>query len=181
MRYYYVIRLVLFTAIAVLIGVQSPFLIDHLKYLVGCVMILFGIEGVLIPILNSPKKFYQDVQLYLGHVDLILGLVVLLAVPENEFDHVCIIWATWTIVRESFDLYEISHKAIHGFPAVFSFVLSITEIVFSVFLLLESNDVHHAMTHIYLLIPEFIINGVSPLLFDIHKTRRKKKSKKEDA
>ena len=173
MRSYFTIRLTVFTAIAVLIGVQSHFLIDYLQYLVGSVMILFGIEGIVLPIITGPKKFFTDVQLYLGHVDLLLGLVVITSI--TKFDHICIIWATWTIVRESFDLYETGHKAVHGFPAIFSFSLSITEIVFSVLLLLYATE-HHALTHIYLLIPEFIVNGLSPLLFDIHKKRRVRRS-----
>ena len=173
MRNYYLIRLVVVTVIAVLIGIYSNHILEsYLQYLVGSVMILFGVEGIFIPIINDNKKFFNDVQFYLGHVDLLLGLVVITSIPR--FDHICIIWATWTIVRESFDLYEIGHKAAHGFPAVFSFVLSITEIVFSILLLLFATE-HHALTHIYLLIPEFIVNGLSPLLFDIHKKRRSRK------
>ena len=166
----------IFTVIAVLIGIQARFIIeaDVLHYLVSSVMILFGLEGIIYPIIKDHKKFYVDAQFYLGHVDLILGLVVIISI--RQLDYVCMIWATWTIVRESFDLYEIGHKAMHGFPAFLSLALSITEIVFSVMMLLEATE-HHALTHIYLLIPEFIINGMAPLLFDIH-TKRKAKKKK---
>ena len=176
MQIYYTIRLMLFTVIAVLIGIQARFIIeaDVLHYLVSSVMILFGLEGIIYPIIKDYKKFYVDAQFYLGHVDLILGLVVITTI--RKLDYVCMIWATWTIVREAFDLYEVGHKAMHGFPAFLSLALSITEIVFSVFMLIEATE-HHALTHIYLLIPEFIINGLAPLLFDIHTKRKKKKEK----
>lgn len=174
MRIYFTIRLMIFTVIAVLIGVQAKFIIeaDVLHYLVSSVMILFGLEGIIYPILKDHKKFYVDAQFYLGHVDLILGLVVIIAI--RQLDYVCMIWATWTIVREAFDLYEIGHKVMHRFPAVISLALSVIEIVFSIMMLLEATE-HHALTHIYLLIPEFIINGLSPLIFDIHTKRSAKK------
>ena len=171
MRFYYIGRLVLFTAIAVLIGVYSHQLLPYLHFIVGAVMILFGVEGIFITITKQPLKFFTDAQFYLGHVDLLLGLVMMFSI--RDFNTVCIIWGTWTIVRESFDLYEIAHKVMHKFPAVLSLVLSVVEIVFSVMLIIHANE-HHALTHIYLLIPEFIINGLSPLLFEIHKKRRKR-------
>lgn len=179
MRYYYIIRLTIFTALAVLIGVQARFIIeaDVLHYLVSGVMILFGVEGIAIPIFKDHKKFYIDPQFYLGHVDLLLGLVVITSI--RQLDYVCMIWATWTIVREAFDFYEIGHKAMHKFPAIVSLALSVTEIVFSIMMLIEATE-HHALTHIYLLIPEFIINGLAPLLFDIH-TKRKAKKKEVPA
>lgn len=173
MKIYYFLRLVFYTAVAVLIGVFSYRLLECLPYLVGSVMILFGLEGMIIWIIKAKKKVLQEAQFFLGIVDLILGIVVVAAV--HKFDYVCIIWATWTIVREAFDLYEIAHKIYHRFPAVLSVALSITEIVFSIMLLLYATE-HHALTHVYLLIPEFIIDGLSPLLFEIHKKRRSRKT-----
>lgn len=173
MKTYYIIRLSLFTAIAVLIGVFSHDLLHSLQYLVGSVMVLFGIEGIVIPFIKDKFKCYQGIEIYLGHIDLILGIVILTTI--TDFNSICVIWGTWTIVRESVDLYEIAHKAMHRFPALFSFALSVTEIVLSIFLIINATE-HHALTHIYLLVPEFIINGISPLLFEIHKKRRKKKT-----
>lgn len=172
MKNYLIIRLSIFTAIAVLIGVFAHDLIYYLKSLVGSVMILFGVEGLLFPIFRVKKKFLTEMQFYLGIVDLILGVVLITSI--KNFDDICIIWGTWTIVRESVDLYEIGHKVMHRFPAVLSLALSIAEIVLSVFLIIYAEE-RQAMTHIYLLVPEFVINGLSPLLFEIHKKRRKKK------
>lgn len=160
-----------FTVLAVLIGVYAHQLLDVLHYLVGSVMVLFGCEGIFFAFVKSKHKFFTDYQLYLGHVDVLLGLVVLTAV--RQFDYICVIWATWTIVRESFDIYEISHKVLHKFPAVFSMVLSTVEIIYSVMMIISATE-HHALTHIYLLIPELMINALSPVLFEIH-TKRKSK------
>ena len=171
MRTYFIIRLVFYTAIATLIGVFSLQLLDYLSYLVGTVMLLFGLEGVILPIIKVHKKFIHEPAFFLGLVDVTLGIVVIAAI--HQFDYVCIIWATWTIVREAFDFLEIAHKVWNKFPAIFSFILSVTEIVFSILLLIYATE-HHALTHIYLLIPEFIINALSPLLFEIHKKRKSK-------
>ena len=161
-----------FTAFAVVIGVYSQQLLEYLPYMVGGVMVLFGIEGILIPIAKSPSKFFNEAQFFLGHIDLLLGIVMICSI--RQFDYVCIVWGTWTIVREAFDLYEIAHKVYHKFPAFFSIILSVTEIVFSVLLIIFASE-HHALTHVYLLIPEFIVNGLSPLLFMTHQKRRKKR------
>lgn len=177
MRNYLIIRLALFTAIAVLIGVFSTQLMEYLQYLVGGVMILFGVEGMILPIFKDYKKFLGDMQFYLGHVDMILGIVIITSIPN--FNDICIIWGTWTIVREAVDLYEIGHKAMHRFPALFSFALSITEIVLSILLIINAEE-HHALTHIYLLVPEFIITALSPLLFEVHKKRHQKKENKQE-
>ena len=173
MRIYYTIRLTIFIALAVLIGVYSVQLLNYLPYIVSGVMILFGLEGIIFSIVKNGKKVFADVLFFLGHVSLLLGIVV--ACSVREFDHICMIWGTWTIVREAFDLYEIAHKVYHRFPAVLSFVLSVVEIVFSVLLIIYASE-KHALTHIYLLIPELAVNGLSPLLFEIHKKRRKKTS-----
>lgn len=177
MRIFFSIRLVFFITIATLIAVFSTQLLDYLPFIVGGVMILFGIEGILIPISKSPSKFFNDAQFFLGHIDLLLGIVMMCSI--RQFDYICIVWGTWTIVRESFDLYEVVHKVYHKFPAILSFALSVIEIVFSVLLIIYASE-HHALTHIYLLIPEFIVNGISPFLFFIHKNKRKKREQKQN-
>ena len=178
MKYYYIFRLVAFTAISVVIGVFAHEMLPNLHYLVGAAMILYGFEGLLFPVTRSPKGFYKDYQFYLGHIELLLGIIMMTLMGDMSF--VCVMWGTWTIVRESYELYETSHKILHKFPAVFSLVLSFTEIVFSILLIVYAAEPeHHALTHVYLLIPELIINGLSPLLFDYYQNYLHKKHKKE--
>lgn len=175
MKIYYWIRLFLFIALSVLIGVFSHELLDSLHYLVGAVMLLYGIEGIFFPIVHHKKKFIIEYQFYLGQIELLLGIIMMAAV--RNFNTICVMWATWTIVRESFELYETSHKFMHKFPAIFSLSLSIIEIVFSILLIIYASE-HHALTHIYLLIPELVINGLSVLLFALYHEHRTKKEGK---
>ena len=171
MRNYYIFRLVVFTAMAVLIGVFAHELLPNLHYLVGAAMILYGFEGILFTVARVKSGFYKDYQFFLGCMELLLGIVMMSLMRNMHF--ICVMWGTWTIVRESFELYETSHKLLHKFPAVLSLALSIIEIVFSVLLIVAAEEPHHhALTHIYLLIPELIINALSPLLFDFHLKRR---------
>lgn len=171
MRNYYYFRLVVFTALAVLIGVFAHELLPNLHYLVGAAMILYGFEGLFFSISKSPKKFFLDYQFFLGCIELLLGIVMMSLMRNMHF--ICVMWGTWTIVRESFELYETSHKFLHKFPAVLSLALSIIEIVFSILLIVAAEEPHHhALTHIYLLIPELVINALSPLLFEIQLKRK---------
>ena len=171
MRIYYYSRLVLFVTAAILIGVYSHQLLEYLPFLVGGVMIIFGFEGIFFPFMRTKNKFFMEYQFFLGFIELLLGILMMAAV--RDFNNICMIWATWTIVRESFELYETTHKFMHGFPAILSFVLSIIEVVFSVLLIIFASE-HHALTHIYLLVPELIIYGLSPLLFEIYSKKFKK-------
>ena len=170
---YYWLRLFIFTALAVLIGVFAHQLIEYLPFLVGGVIVIYGFEGVLFPISRVKGKFFHEYQFFLGLVQLLLGILMMAKV--RDFNNICMIWATWTIVRESFELYETTHKFLKKFPAILSLSLSMIEIVFSVLLIIYATE-HHALTHIYLLIPEFVINGLSPLLFIYYSKHILKKS-----
>ena len=176
MRNYYIFRLIVFTAISVLIGVFAHDIIAYLHYLVGGVMLIYGFEGILFTVARVKRGFYKDYQFFLGCMELLLGTVMMALI--RDFNIICVMWGTWTIVRESFELYETSHKFLHKFPAILSLALSIIEIVFSILLILHASH-HHALTHIYLLIPELIINALSPLLFEIHLKRRGHKEKSD--
>ena len=70
MKIYYSLRLVFYTAVAVLIGVFSHQLLGYLSYLVGAVMVLFGAEGMLIWTIKAKKKVLQEAQFFLGSLAL---------------------------------------------------------------------------------------------------------------
>ena len=172
MKIYFFIRLGLLTTFAILIGVFSFQLINYLHFLVGGVMALYGVEGLIFANYREKQNFFKDYQFYLGMIEILFGLIMMTTV--RDFNTICVIWGTWTIVRESYELYEVSHKFYHKFPAIFSLTLSIVEIVFSVLLILYASE-HHALTHIYLLIPEFIVIGLSPIAFELHIKHKKNK------
>ena len=172
MRIYYIVRLSLFLAIAVLIGVYAQHLLEYLPFLVGGVIVLYGFEAMFLPVTRLKLFFFREYQFYLGLVEVLLGSVMMAVV--RDFNSICMIWGTWTIVRESFEIYETGVKILKKFPAFLSLSLSIIEIVFSVLLIVFASE-HHALTHIYLLVPEFVIYGISPLLFELYREYQMKK------
>ena len=172
MRIYRLVRLALLVTIAILIGVFSHELLEYLHFLVGGVMLLYGLEGIFFPIYRGGKFCFKDYQFYLGQIELLLGIIMMSII--RDFNTICVVWGTWTIVRESYELYETGHKLMHRFPAIFSLALSIIEIVFSILLIAYASE-HHALTHVYLLIPELIINGLSMVMFEFYKNRDKRK------
>lgn len=173
MKTYYFIRSTIFLTIAVLIGVFAHQLLEYLPFLVGGVIVLYGFEAMFMPITRLRLLFFKEYQFYLGLVEILLGSVMMSVV--RDFNNICMIWATWTIVRESFEIYETGAKILKKFPAFLSLSLSIVEIVFSVLLIVFASE-HHALTHIYLLVPEFVIYGISPLLFELFKSKQIKKA-----
>lgn len=172
MKIYRLVRLVLLVTIAILIGVFSHELLEYLHFLVGGVMLLYGAEGIFFPIHQKRKFCIKEYQFYLGLIELLLGIIMMSII--RDFNTICVVWGTWTIVRESYELYETGHKFMHRFPAIFSLALSIIEIVFSILLIVYASE-HHALTHVYLLIPELIINGLSMVMFEFYKNRDKRK------
>lgn len=89
MKNYYIFRLVVFAAIAVVIGIFAHELLPNLHYLVGAAMILYGFEGLFFPVTRSIKGFYTDYQFYLGQVELLLGIVMMSAIRDPQT--VCVI------------------------------------------------------------------------------------------
>ena len=180
MKKYLIFRLVVFTALAIVIGVMAHQIMPYINYLVGGAMIVYGVEGLIFSVDRERAHFYKDYQFFLGTIELLLGIIMMTLIKDAPTT--CVIWGTWTIVRESYELYETSHKIMHHFPAVLSLILSIIEIVFSVLLIVSASGEyeHHALTHVYLLIPELIINGISPFLYDLFNSYKAKKKQKKN-
>lgn len=178
MKTYYSIRLLFFVALAVLVGIFATHLAEYLKYLVGSLMVLYGLEGFILPMAKDIKKTFEETTFFLGTVNLILGIVVLTAV--EEYATICVIWACWTIVREAFEFYEMAEKfKKYRYPMVVSFIESVVEIVFSIMLILHPHK-DHALIHVYLLIAEFAVSGLSPCLLFLFIKRKKLDSVTEE-
>ena len=174
---YLIGKLIVFTILAVLVYVFRDKQIEHLKPFIGSLMVLYGVDGILFEVLVYRKNFFQQNKVYLGLVELIFGIVLIAS--SLEFDYVCIIWATWSIVRESYEIKEVVSDIKMIFPKVLSGVESIVVIVFSILLLLDPGE-HHALIHMALLTAELILN---PLVIIIDEAliywREKKQANKE--
>lgn len=161
---YFSIKLGIFAILAILVFVFREPLVENLKYFIGGLMFLYGLEEILFEILYSRHHILHQGKLYLGGIELLLG-VVMLSVPMS-YESVCIIWATWSILREAYEIKEVFSEIKCLAPKILSATESVVVIVFSILLIVEPGP-HHAMIHLYLLLAELIISPLTPLLDEI--------------
>ena len=167
---YYLGKLILFLIIAVMVFVFKTPLVENLKYFIGGLMLLYGLEEILFEIIYSRHHLLHKDKIYLGFIETLFGIVMLCALMSYE--SVCIIWATWSILRESYEIKEIvaEYKALA--PRIISGVESIAVIVFSILLILEPGE-HHAMIHLYLLLLELTLAPLVPLIEELIMSKAK--------
>lgn len=172
---YLIIKQIIFTILAVLVFIFRETLVEEnvLKIAIGSLMILYGVEEILFEILEDGKKFIHKSKTFLGLIELGFG-IILLASPI-AYEHVCIIWATWSIIRESYEIREIVTELKAIVPCIISGLESVAVIVFSVMLILEPGE-HHALIHMYLLVVELVLSPLIVLLDEIIQAHKEKKN-----
>ena len=175
-RYNY-IKLAIYFTLAVLMLVFKEPLIEHLKYFIGGLMIVYAFEEMLFETIFSRKHFFHQSKVYLGFIELLLGLI--LVIVDVSYESTCIIWATWSLLRETHEVEEILAE-LNTLPAkLLSGIESLVVIVFSVMLIIEPTE-HHAMIHLYLLFVELIVAPLTPLVDEtIIKIKNKKVKQNE--
>ena len=138
---YLFIKLAVFMALAICVFVFREQLIEHLKYFIGGLMLLYGIEEILFEVIFHGKNFWKCEKTYLGLVELILGTTLFFypieAEPEVVVKMTCVIWAAWSIIREAFEIRELVVEIKSIVLTIISGIESIAVIVLSVMLILE--------------------------------------------
>ena len=174
---YNLIKLGVFLVLDVFIFIfRSPIIAEYLKFLIGGLMLLYGVEEILFEAIFAEKHFLHKSKVYLGFVEILFGFTMLFG--QFELEYVCIIWATWSIIREAFEIKEIITELRFLVPKVISGIESIAIIVFSIMLLLEPGE-HHAMIHLYLLLIELPFFALTPSFDELMYIWMSKKAKKE--
>ncbi len=168
---YNLIKLGLYVVLAVLIFIFKEQLIEHLKFFIGGLMFLYAVEEILFIIIHHIHHILHEDKVYLGFIELILGIVLMCV--NVSYESVCIIWATWSILRESYEIKEIACELKHVVPKIISGIESLVIIVFSILLIIEPGE-HHAMIHLYLLLAELVIAPLTPLLDELLMKKKKK-------
>ncbi|MCF0116856.1 MAG: hypothetical protein HUJ61_02260 [Bacilli bacterium] len=181
-KIYSIIKSILFVGIGISILVIGKKFVEgnYLHLLVGGVMLFFSLEyfvslfvlGLDLTSRSSFKAIFE----------FILGLVVmaLLNKPQH-FNSVCIIWGTWSILREDDELVECFEMFKKGVPVVINFLESLLVILFSVLMIINPIE-HEAIFHTYILGLELILEIVFPIVDDLlEKVIENKKLKAEQA
>ena len=161
---YHAIKLGLFIVLAILVFIFRVEIVENLKYFIGGLMLLYGLEEILYEVIYSRSHFLHKDKVYLGFIEVLLG-VVLLSV-QISYGAVCIIWATWSILREAYEIKEVINEIENIIPKILSAIESAVIIVFSILLIIEPGE-HHAMIHLYLLLAELVISPLTPLLDEL--------------
>lgn len=167
-------RLIVFVLGAVLLLVFNEFFLHNLRWFIGGLIVLYGSLGILALMLAKVKPIYEGQGFLFFSVEILLGLTTLCFI--KEYATVCIIWAVWSILRESVELEEIVERELHPILAVFSGIESVAVIVLSVMLMIEPGE-HHAMIHSYLLAVELVLAALIPVIN--HRLMPEKKGRDE--
>lgn len=161
MKIFRITKSVCFTAGAILLLVFKEFFVENLRWFIGGLVVLYGALGIAEIALEKETPIYKGEGFLFNAVELLLGLTVLIFV--REYATVCVIWAVWSILRESVELKEIVDGELHVSLAAISGIESVAVIVLSVMLITEPGH-HHAMIHAYLLCAELILTAWVPIL-----------------
>ncbi|MBO4428464.1 MAG: hypothetical protein J5832_00775, partial [Clostridia bacterium] len=156
-----IIKLICFALGAIMILLFKEFFVENLRWFIGGLIVLYGTLGIVGTVLEKVKPIYEGNGFLFFSVEMLIGLTVLLFV--KEYSTVCIIWAAWSILRESVELKEIVSGELHPALAVVSGIESVAVIVLSVMLITEPGH-HHALIHTYLLCIELVLTAAIPLL-----------------
>ena len=138
------------TGIAIIIF--SKQIINYLPYVVGLIMILVNIEAIIV---DAIEKDYEHFGYKLGII--VLGIVIMTA-AFDDFEAICIIWATISIINGGRSLIksiiDIKKAKVINIIGV---LLALLSIVLSIFLIVDPLE--HVTSHIVLLGLEIILDG----------------------
>ena len=156
-------------------------MISNIKYFVGAIMVFDGLHELAQEVLFYRRKFWAADKFALGLIDILFG-VILISIPTLEYAVICAIWASWSIVKESYDIKE----TITGIRCITAKIISAVEslviLSYSVTLIMEPGE-NHAMVHLYLFIFEVIFSPVIVIIDEyvtryVHKKIAKKLNEK---
>ncbi len=163
MKTYQYIKFFIFLTLGTLILIFNETLIGYIPHLVGSIMLLYGIEDSIVKL--CLKEINEDIGKAIDNLLIImLGIILFFLTDPSKFTIVCIIWSTWSILREG---WEIKEKAIEKSNSLVLSIVNIIEsivvIVFAVMLIFSPTE-HHAHFHIILLGIELILEVVFPAI-----------------
>ena len=176
-RTYQFIKLVVYLAVLLGLLFCMGIFTEYLDNFIGSIMLLYGVEEIIFISIFERKDFLKQSKLYFGCIEIMLGLVLLFS--QASLESTCVVWATWSIIRESYEIKEILTDLKCLTPKIISGVESIAAIVLSISLILNPNE-HHAMIHFCLLFLELPLTPLVPLLDEYISDWKKKKAEKEN-
>ena len=166
-KVYQPLKFLLFLVAGILVLVFNKAIMNNdgaiLNGLVGTVIAVYGIEGIVLPIITHQVK-QRSIQMLSGGINILIAVVMIFLLEGNvdELRIVCVLWSIWSIMREGEEIVEKGFSGIKKHPVVsfVNFAESIAVIIFSVMLIAAEDHhalLHHAHAHVILLGIELII------------------------
>ena len=134
--------------------------------LVGAIIAVYGLEGVILPIVTKKMK-QERIEMLNGGVNILIAIIMIFLLENHPYElrTVCILWSLWSIMREGVEIFDKGVIGIRNHPvtSIINFAESIIVIVFSVMLICakDAHELeHHAHAHVILLGIELIIEVI---------------------
>lgn len=170
-KIYHFSRLAIFTLIGIAIFAFKSQIVGELKYFIGGLMLLYGVEEVIYTFSFEKKYALKRDRLYVGGIEIIFGFVLLIF--NVSFESVCVVWATWSIIREAFEIKEIVTDLKTLFTRIISGIESVAMIILFVSLIINQSE-RQAYIHLYVMLPELVLKSLLPLVDILIIEKRKK-------
>ena len=132
-------------------------ILSILPYVVGSIMVLVNVEAIVVDTLEHD---YSHTGYKLGIIT--LGIIIMTAV-RNDFEAICIIWATISIINGGRGLIKSATEITKSKISILGLLIALISIILSIFLILHQNE-EHIQSHIILLGIEIILDGVRILI-----------------
>ena len=166
-KVYQPVKFALFLIMGILVLVFNEHIMNNdgaiINGIVGTVIAIYGVEGIVLPIVTQQVK-KRRIQMLNGGINILIAIVMIFLLEGNsdELRIVCVLWAIWSIMREGEEIIEKGFEGIRSHPTVsiINFAESIIVIIFSIMLICAKDFhelVHHAHVHVILLGIELII------------------------
>ncbi len=160
-KLYLIIKLVLFSLISAEILVIRLFLLEHLRFFIGGLLILYAVEEFSYALIFERKNILARDKFFVGAVEFVFGIVVLIF--DLSFESVCVVWGTWSILRESFEIREMITETKHIPVKIISGIESTVVLILFTTLIISPTE-HEAGIHLYVMLPELLLNPLVPLI-----------------
>ena len=159
MKIWFIIKAILYLTGGVAILVMNETALSGVGYVVGTVILAYGVDLIVLSLIR--KKYVGENAIFCGAlVHLFVGVIMFIV--RDDIVKVCLVWAVWSILRESKELTEAVHRMIHRKYGLINAVESVAIIVLSFLMVLEPN-IHHAHLHVIILGIELILEILFPI------------------
>ena len=170
-------KTIIFATLGILILIFNHPAMEFLNFVVGGAILLYAIYAIGNSIFNK-DMIHNDHGLIEGLILLIFATLIMFVV-DGDLVKICLIWATWSILREAKEITEDLHRICHKGPGFLSIIESLVVIFMSITMIMNPTE-HHAHVHVILLGIELILEVTFPYLYMLWYKVMKKEPVEDD-